>query len=89
MLDGAPDERGVYALWDNEEVLYFGRSPGSSISIQQALREHFSGRAGSCTRAATHYSWEICAEPGEREAELLAEYEAQFKRLPRCNAQQR
>jgi hypothetical protein len=86
MLDGAPDERGVYALWDNEEVIYYGRSSGRSISIQQALREHCSGQAGACTQAATHYSWEICADPAEREAELLAEHEAQFKRLPRCNA---
>jgi hypothetical protein len=86
MLDGAPDERGVYALWENEEVIYYGRSSGRAISIQQALREHCSGQAGACTRAATHYSWEICAEPAEREAELLAEHQAQFKRLPRCNA---
>ena len=86
MLDGAPDERGVYALWENEEVIYYGRSSGRSISIQQALREHSSGQAGACTRVATHYSWEICAEPAEREAKLLKEYEAQFKRLPRCNA---
>jgi len=89
MLDGAPDERGVYALWHNEEVICYGRCPGSAISIQQALREHAAGRSGACSGAATHYSWEICAEPAEREAELLAEYEAQFKRLPRCNAQQR
>jgi hypothetical protein len=86
MLDGAPDERGVYALWENEEVIYYGRSCARSLSIQHALREHSSGQAGACTGAATHYSWEICSEPVEREAELLVEYEAQFKRLPRCNA---
>jgi hypothetical protein len=86
MIDGAPDERGVYALWDHQEVIYYGRSSGGSLSIQQALRAHSSGRAGACTRAATHYSWEICSEPSEREAELLSEYEAQFKCVPRCNA---
>ena len=87
MVDGAPGERGVYALWDGEELIFLRRD-GAALTIQQALREHLSGSAGPCTRRATHYAWELCFEPAEREAELLAEFKAQFRRMPRCNAEQ-
>ena len=85
MVEGAPAERGVYALWENEELIYYGRASSSAITIQFALLEHLAGRAGPCTGRATHYGWEITFDPVAREAELLAEYKAAFKRLPRCN----
>ena len=85
MVEGAPVDPGVYALWEADELIYYGRAPGSLISIQAALFEHLSGRAGPCTQRATHYGWEISIDPAAREAELLAEYKAAFKRLPRCN----
>jgi hypothetical protein len=86
MVDGAPEERGVYGLWDGEDLIFLGRSQGA-LTIQHALREHLSGRAGPCTSRATHYAWELCFEPAEREAELLAAFKAQFRRVPRCNAE--
>ena len=85
MVEGAPADPGVYALWENEELIYYGRASGAVISIQFALLEHLSGRAGVCTQRATHYGWEITLDPVAREEELLSEYRAQFNRLPRCN----
>jgi hypothetical protein len=85
MVEGAPADPGVYALWENEELIYYGRASGAVISIQFALLEHLSGRAGVCTQRATHYGWEITLDPVAREEELLSEYKAQFNRLPRCN----
>jgi hypothetical protein len=85
MVEGAPADPGVYALWENEELIYYGRAAGTVISIQFALLEHLSGRAGVCTQRATHYGWEITLDPAAREAELLTEYKTQFNRLPRCN----
>jgi hypothetical protein len=84
MVEGAPADPGVYALWENEELIYYGRASASS-TIQFALFEHLSGWAGPCTGRATHYGWEITLDPVARGAELLAEYQAEFKRLPRCN----
>jgi hypothetical protein len=81
MLEGAPADPGVYALWEAAELIYYGRASG----IQLALFEHLCGRAGPCTQRATHYGWEIILDPVAREAELLAEYRAAFNRLPRCN----
>jgi hypothetical protein len=62
MVEGAPDDPGVYALWENEELIYYGRASASS-TIQFALFEHLSGRAGPCTGRATHYGWEITLDP--------------------------
>jgi hypothetical protein len=85
MIEGAPADPGVYALWQDDELIYYGRASGASVSIQRALLEHLTGRAGPCTQGATHYGWEISLDPATREAELLAQYKATFKRLPRCN----
>lgn len=79
VVQGAPQAQGVYALWDGEEIVYYGRtSPGTTLRSQLAERL---GRV-----RATHYGWEVCADPGAREAELLAEHRRAHGRLPRDNA---
>jgi hypothetical protein len=77
VLQGAPQDAGVYALWDEEELVYYGRA----ASIRSRLLEHH--QQGM---QATHYSWEMCADPVSREAELLREYRRLFGRLPKGNA---
>ena len=59
VIAGAPDEQGIYALWDGEEVIYYGRGP-----IRTRLRDYFYGRVDELTRRATHYGWELCKDPG-------------------------
>ena len=78
VLQGAPADAGVYALWDGEELIYYGRA----ASIRSRLLEHY--ELGE--QAATHYSWEVCADPATREAELLGEYKRLHGRLPKGNA---
>lgn len=84
MVSGAPADPGVYALWENDELIYYGHARGESTSIQSCLREHLE-RRNECTRGATHYGWEISANPPLRETELLREFERANKKLPRCN----
>jgi hypothetical protein len=82
VLQGAPDERGVYALWDGDELVYYGRAsarPGSGATIRACLLGHLER-----TRA-THYSWEVCADPAAREAQLLRDFERLYGRPPRDN----
>ena len=81
VIAGAPDDQGIYALWDGEEVIYYGRG-----AIRSRLLDHFLGRVDELTRRATHYGWEICKDPAAREAELLEEHRRMFGRLPRLNA---
>jgi hypothetical protein len=85
VIDGAPTHSGVYALWLDDELIYYGRADGGKATIRSRLLEHLAGALGPCTAEATHYTWEIAPEPAQRELELLKEYEAGFKRLPRCN----
>lgn len=87
VLLGAPDDAGVYALFDGEEVIYYGRATGApGATIRARLLDHFHGRIDAATSRATHYSWELCADPVAREADLLREFRAQFGRAPRCNS---
>jgi hypothetical protein len=85
MVAGAPNDPGVYALWENDELIYYGHARGRGATIQSCLKQHVDG-ANGCTAAATHYGWEISANPPIREAELLREFERAHKRLPRCNS---
>lgn len=85
MIAGAPPDPGVFALWENEELIYYGRALGSGATIQSRLREHLDTGVNG-TAAATHYGWEITANPRVREAELLREFEKMHGRLPRCNS---
>ena len=85
MVSGAPPDPGVFALWEKDELIYYGRAQGQSATIQSRLREHLD-RGDHCTAGATHYGWEISSNPRAREAELLREYEKSHGRLPRCNA---
>jgi hypothetical protein len=85
MIAGAPPDPGVFALWEREELIYYGRANGRGVTIQSRLREYLD-TADACAARATHYGWEITANPRAREAELLREYQRSHGRLPRCNA---
>ncbi len=80
VIAGAPPDQGVYALWDGEELIYYGRG-----AIRSRLMDHFHGRLVPLTRRATHYGWEICTDPATREAELLSEHQRMFGKPPRLN----
>jgi hypothetical protein len=86
VISGAPDDAGVYTLWDGEELVYYGRAEGKgegATTIRSRLLEHYY----DSSQKPTHYSWELCADPAARELELLAEHERAFGRPPRGNAQ--
>ena len=81
MINGAPRDMGVYALWRDNHLLYIGRALGGASTIASCLDEHMNGARCSCSREATHYSWEIVLQPALRERELLQEQTG----LPPCN----
>lgn len=85
LIAGAPEEPGVYLLWEDGEVVYVGHAGGRGATIRSCLVDHFSGARGPCTRRATEYSWEMSRDPAGREAKILEEYRALHSREPRCN----
>ena|SRR5688500_4997356 len=83
VIAGAPEDAGIYVLWDGDELIYYGRAQ----SIRARLLDHYQGRVDAQTKRATHYGWELCKDPVAREIELLREHERQFGKLPRLNSQ--
>ena len=81
IVEGAPENPGVLALWNRSEMIYLGRA----ASIRQRLRELLQASAQPCLQEASHYSWELSLRPGPREADLLEQYRERHGRLPRCN----
>ena len=84
MLEYAPEDPGVYVLWDGEEIVYIGRAHGAE-NVRTCLLAHHAGSLGECTKKATHYSWAISMWPSAMETELFAEFRKRFMRDPRCH----
>ena len=81
-LEGAPADPGVYALYDNGELVYVGLAQPPS-GIQARLLEHFFALREPSE--VTHYSWEICRDPATRQTELIREHERRHVLPPRFN----
>ena len=73
MIADAPDHRGVYVLWSGAVALAVGHALGGADTIRSRLASHLSHDAASGVASVTHYSWQLCAEPRERAAELERE----------------
>ena len=84
-VNKAPDQAGVYALYDGDILIYYGRAQGGTVTIRSRLQDHFAGRDGKCTQNATAYRREATTAPVAREKALLEEYQRANRRLPRCN----
>ena len=84
-IKGLPTKMGVYALWENNELIYYGKSEGRESSIELRLLSHIRGYDNTCTQKATHFQYEDTVYPNEREEQLLSEYYQQNGQYPRCN----
>ena len=82
VIAGAPQSPGVFALWQDDEVVYYGRADGERSTIRSRLLDRHEQDATQ----ATHYSWEVCENPAAREAELLREHQGSHGRPPRLNS---
>jgi hypothetical protein len=76
---------GVYVLYDQTEIIYIGKSSSGESQIKDRLMSHLAGREGVCTQHATEFAYEGTLNADAREKELLAEFAAAYRRLPRCN----
>jgi len=81
-IGNAPNEPGVYALYDGSQLIYYG---SSTKSIRDRLQSHFDGDDGPGTKGASTYKREICNNGLQRERELLQAYTNHNSILPRCN----
>lgn len=83
-VDRAPNEPGVYKLYEKGTLIYIGMS---EMSIRSRLQAHYAGQEGRCTQAATEYQREPTKAAHARgvEAKLLQEYKRATGKLPKCN----
>lgn len=86
MIEVAPDDAGIYGLFDGDDLIYLGKTTGGTATIKSCLLWHREGGAGRCTEKATSYTWEITFWPNPRETEILAGYVTVKGRKPRCQA---
>ena len=73
MIADAPDHKGVYVLWSGAIALAVGHALGGADTIRSRLLSHFSHESASGIGNVTHYSWQLCADPKKRAAELERE----------------
>jgi hypothetical protein len=81
---GAPDDPGLFFLWEASELVYIGTAPGAGVTIQSRLRDLVEGRDHCCCKP-THYAWRISSDVAGLERSLLDEYCERYLKLPRCN----
>ena len=71
MVEDAPKTKGVFALWAIDELVYLGHAAGGAVTVHSRLLEELARLAADDPKRATHYSWEVCSNPAEREKELM------------------
>jgi hypothetical protein len=81
----APDAPGVYALFDDGKVAYYGRAQGGSDTIRRRLNGHLAGRQPPGRVKAKLFCFEVTHYPLSREQALLEEYRRGNWHLPEYN----
>lgn len=84
----APDTSGVYALYVDGEVAYYGAAGGRE-TIRSRLAEHLIGWTQPGRKWARQFSFEVTRFPLSRECALLEEHKRQRWRLPTYNVRPR
>ena len=88
LISQAPDASGVFALWQDGAVVYYGKASSGAATIRSALDGHLKGRSFNSEKP-TRCSWEVADNPELRHAELLIEFENAHQRMPRWNDPER
>ncbi len=81
----APDAPGVYALFEDGEVAYYGRAEGGSDTIRRRLNGHLTGRQPPGRVRAKLFCFEVTHYPLSREQALLEEFRRRNWHLPEYN----
>ena len=78
-----PETPGIFCLWDNQHLVYVGRTaPRSNL---RAELHHALTVAMADDLCATHFTYEVTKVPKTRAAEELREHFERWGALPRYN----
>lgn len=80
-ISGAPEDRGLYALYRHNELICVGvaMAADKDETIRSRLFVHFHG--GARAHGVTYYQWEIARDPMAARAEYLLKL---ARGLPAC-----
>ena len=82
-VQSVPESPGIFCLWDNQHLVYVGRSaPRSNLRTEL---HHALTVAMAADLSATHFSYEVTNAPKTRAAEELREHVERWGALPRYN----
>jgi hypothetical protein len=84
-IESAPLDPGVYGLWKDGELIFIGSSDSDGSSIRSRLVKHFLEADQAGAVVPDHYSWEVADDVHQRKAEVLAQFQGIYGRLPRWN----
>ena len=84
-VDMAPASSGVYALYADGEVTFYGAA-GQGETLRDRLGRHLDGGQEPGSATAKLFSYEVTGYPMSRECALLEEHRRDLRRLPRYNA---
>jgi excinuclease UvrABC nuclease subunit len=84
-VDLVPDSAGVYALYENGEVAYYGAAVGRGETIKSRLGEHLTGRHTPGRTSTKDFSYEVTRYPLSRERALLEEHRRDKRQFPPYN----
>lgn len=83
-VDLTPEQPGVYALYTDEGVAYYGAArPGETL--RSRLAAHLQGQHAPSHGAAKLFNFEVTRFPMSRESALLEEHRRSKSRLPPYN----
>ena len=82
-ISKTPIGPGVFSCICSGQTIYIGWA--GREGIQNKIREHYTGKHGTCTQISTGFTCEEHDEPEARCQELLDEYKAEHGRVPRGN----
>jgi len=82
-VQNVPESPGIFCLWDNQHLVYVGRSAPRS-NLRSELH-HALTVAMAADLSATHFSYEVTNTPKTRAAEELRGHFERWGALPRYN----
>jgi len=80
----APEQPGVYALYTDEGVAYYGAAR-TGETLRSRLVAHLQGQQAPGRGAAKSFNFEVTQFPMSRESALLEEHKRSQWRLPPYN----
>jgi len=87
-VNSAPDQPGVYVLYQDGNLIYTGSAAGPGVTLRSCLQAHKRGDLGRSTQRTTAFQTKVAensVKAANRERNLLWDFQFINGRSARCN----